>query len=211
MLFLYYQMNCGTVTTPSTVIGMIFAIFITVLYTPIVVSQIIKRAKKRAPTHRLALQSLDPSTELRLLLCVHGTENIPSSINFMEISKGSADPGILVYVTDMIELTDEISATIEREEGVHTTSVKDKKVMEMREKVTDSFQNYVLDNGEEGITLKRTMALSTINNMPQDICFLAEDLMVALIILPFHRIQRQDGTLDGGNQGFRYVNRKVLN
>lgn len=188
---------------------MIIAIFLTVLYTPLVVICIIKRARKRAPTHRLALQSLDPSSELRILLCVHGPHNVPASINFVEISKGATDPGILVYVTDMIELTDDISATLERDEGVHTATVKDKGVMDMREKVTNSFQNYVLDNGER-ITLKRTMALSTINDMPQDICVLAEDLMIALIILPFHRIQRHDGTLDGGNQGFRYVNRKVM-
>lgn len=202
-------MGCGSVTSISSVIGMIIAIFITVLYTPSVVAQIIKRAKKRVPTHRLALQSIDPSSELRILLCVHGTHNVPASINFVEISKGSADPGILVYVTDMIELTNDISVTLEKDEGVQTATVKEKEVMEMREKITNSFQAHVLDSGE-GITLKRTMALSTINNMPQDICILAEDLMVALIILPFHRGQRHDGTLDGGNQGFRYVNRKVI-
>jgi hypothetical protein len=92
---------------------------------------------------------------------------------------------------------------------MHTATVKDREIMEMREKITNSFQAHVLDSGE-GITLKRTLALSTINNMPRDICILAEDMMVALVILPFHRVQRQDGTLDGGNQGFRYVNRKVM-
>ncbi|XP_058762844.1 cation/H(+) antiporter 28-like [Vicia villosa] len=202
-------MSCGVATTVSTGIGMIFAIFFTILYMPSVVALIIKRARKRSPTHRLALQSLDPSSELRILLCVHGPQNVPASISFVEITKGGADPGILVYVADMIELTNEISVNLEKDEGVHTATVKDKEVMEMREKITNSFQAHVAENGE-GITLKRTMALSTINNMPQDICVLAEDLMVALVILPFHRFQRQDRTLDGGNQGFRYVNRKVL-
>lgn len=201
-------MSCGAATTVSTGIGMIFAIFFTILYMPSVVALIIKRAKKRSPTHRLALQSLDPSSELRILLCVHGPQNVPASISFVEITKGGADPGVLVYVADMIELTNEISVNIEKDEGVHTATVKDKEVMEMREKITNSFQAHVAENAE-GITLKRTMVLSTINNMPQEICVLAEDLMVALVILPFHRLQRQDRTLDGGNQGFRYVNRKV--
>lgn len=188
---------------------MIIAIFFTLVHAPTVVGNIIKRARKRAPTHRMALQLLDPTSELRILLCVNGPQNIPSSINFMEISRGSSDPGILVYVADMIELTDEISATLERDEGIHTAIVKDKEVMDMRDQVTYSFQNYVAENSD-GITLKRTMALSTINNMPQEICVLAEDLMIALIILPFHRSQRLEGTFDGGNQGFRYVNRKVM-
>ena len=97
---------------------------------------------------------------------------------------------------------------MESGEGVQTSTIKDKAVIEMREQITNSFQAYV-DNDGDGITLKRTMALSTIHNMAQNICVLAEDLMIALIILPFHRTQRQDGKLDAGNPGFRYVNRKV--
>ncbi|CAL0326189.1 unnamed protein product [Lupinus luteus] len=200
-------MHCGANT--STGIGMIIAIFFTVVHGPAVVTNIIKRARKRAPSHHMTLQLLDPTSELRILLCLHGPQNVPSSINFMEISRGSSDPGILVYVADMIELTDDISATLDKDEGVLKTTVKDKEVMDMRDQVTNSFQTYIAENSD-GITLKRTMALSTINNMPQDICVLAEDLMIALIILPFHRSQRPEGTLEGGNQGFRYVNRKVL-
>ncbi|TKY49609.1 Cation/H(+) antiporter 28 [Spatholobus suberectus] len=200
--------GCGA-TSISTGIVMVIAAFLTALPVPAIAANIIKRAKKRAPTHRLALQLLDPSSELRILLCVQGPQNVPASINLVEITKGTADAGIVVYVTDMIELTSEISDTLERDEGVHTATVKDKEVMDMRNQVTNSFQACVVEN-DDGITLKRTMALSTINNMPQDICILAEDLMIALIILPFHRSQREDGKLDGGNSGFRYMNRKVL-
>lgn len=199
-------MDCGA--TISTGIVMVIATFFTVVPAPTVVKHIIKRARKRAPTHRMALELLDPSSDLRILLCVHGPDNVPASINFMEISRGTKDPGILVYVADMIELTDEIAATLERGEGLQTTTVKDKEVLEMRDKVTSLFQAYVTEDGD-AITLNRTLALSTINNMAQDICLLAEDLMIALIILPFHRSQRTDGKLDGGNQGFRYVNKKV--
>ncbi|KAL5143445.1 Cation/H(+) antiporter 28 [Glycine soja] len=174
-----------------------------------IVAHIIKRARKRAPTHSNALQLLDPLSELRILLCLHGLDNVPASINFMEISRGSADSSILVYVAEIIELTDQIAATLESGEGVHTTTIKDKQVIEMREQITSSFQAYV-DRDGNGITFKRSLAVSTITSMAQNICVLAEDLMIALIILPFHRYQRQDGKLDGGNPGFRYVNRKLL-
>lgn len=201
------QMSCGSDATSG--IALVIAIFFTVVHAPAVVAHIIKRAKKKLPMHRMSLQLLDPSSELRILLCLHGPENISASINFMEISRGKSDPGILVYVTEMIELTDQIAVTVERGEGVETTNVKDKDIVQMRDQITSSFQGYLNDDGG-GITLKRTMAVSTINNMAQDICTLAEDLMIALIILPFHRSQTSDGKLDGGNQGFRYVNRKVM-
>nr|KYP67939.1 K(+)/H(+) antiporter 13 [Cajanus cajan] len=205
--FQIYMINCGS--TISAGIMSVIATFLTVVHAPIIVAHIIKRARRRAPTHTMALQLLDPSSELRILLCVHGPPNVPASINFMEISRGTTEPGLLVYLAEIIELTDQIEATVETGEGIHASTVRDKAVIEMREQVTSSFKAY-LDNDGDGITLKRSLAISTINNMAQNICSLAEELMIALIILPFHRSQRQDGKLDGGNQGFRYVNRKLL-
>lgn len=188
---------------------MVIAIFFTVVHAPSVVAQIIKRARRRAPTHRMSLQLLDPLSELRILLCLHGPQNVRTTINFIEICRGTADPGIMVYITDMIELTDQIAATLVKEEGKNTMTVTDKAVTDMRDQITAVVQAYVEEN-ENGITLKRLLALSNFNGMPQDICILAEDSMVALIILPFHKTQRADGTLDAGHSGFRYVNRKVM-
>lgn len=205
-------MGCSTST--SSGIALVIAIFFTVVHAPTVVAHIIKRAKKKVPNHRMALQLLDPSSELRMLMCLHGPDNIPASINLMEISRGTADPGILIYVAEMIELSDQIAATVDRSEGIATTTVKDKEVVEMRDQISSAFQEYLDggggDGGGDGITLKRTLAVSTFNNMAKDICSLAEDLMIALIILPFHRSQCKDGKLDDGNQGFRFVNRKVM-
>ncbi|KAJ8899213.1 hypothetical protein K2173_012389 [Erythroxylum novogranatense] len=209
-VFLAVVASIYDIISTSTCISIILTILLTVVHTPSVVLQIIKRARKRAPTHRRALQLLDASNELRIQLCVHGQHNVPSTINLVEISRGTPDPGILVYVTDMIELTDEIAATlVQSSEGMNTVTVTDKEVTKMRDQITKRFQNYV-DENSEGITLRRMLALSTFNNMAQDVCVLAEDLMVSLLILPFHKKQLPDGTLDGGHPGFRYVNRKVL-
>ncbi|KAK9283621.1 hypothetical protein L1049_011871 [Liquidambar formosana] len=195
--------------TTTTGIVIIIVFFLTVIYTPSVVSYIIERAKKRSPNQKMALQWLDPLNELRILQCLHGLQNVPSTISFMEISRGTADPGTVVYVTDMIELTEQVAATLVHREGVEAVTVSDKEVTEMRDQITRAVQNYLQENSE-GITLRRMLALSTINNMHQDVCILAEDLMVSLIILPFHNFRRADGELEQIHPGFRYVNRKVL-
>ncbi|XP_024025935.1 cation/H(+) antiporter 28 [Morus notabilis] len=208
-IYLAIATNTAGKTSTSTSTVMIIGIFFTVVYVPSIVAQIIKRARKRAPTHRMALQLLDPANELRILLCLHGPQNVPSTINFMEISRGIANPGIVVYVTDMIELTNEIAATLVKGDGPDTVTVTDKAVVEMRNQVTAAVEAYV-DQDSDGIMLRRMLALSTFSGLPQDVCILAEDLMVALIILPFHKSLHADGTLDGGHSGFRYVNRKVL-
>ncbi|KAA8515667.1 hypothetical protein F0562_018722 [Nyssa sinensis] len=198
------------IITVSTSIAMIFATFLTIIYTPLVVANIIERARKRSPTQRMTLQWLDPLHELRILLCLHGPQNVPSAINFMEISRGPVEPGIRVYVTEMVELTDRIAATLAKGEGMDALTVTDQTVVNMREEVTNAVKASLNENGE-GIHLQRMLALATINNMHQDICILAENLLVSLVILPFHKDQQADGKLKPGHSGFRHVNRKVIN
>lgn len=195
-------------TSISTSITMVFATFLTIIYAPLVVANIIQRARKRSPTQRMALQWLSPSTELRILLCLHGTQHISSAVNFIGISRGPSDPGIMVFVTDMVELTDKIAASLAHTQGVDTVTVTDPTVVEMREQITNGINGYLNDDGD-GITLRRMLALSTLNSMHQDVCILAEDLMVSLIILPFHKQQVEGGRLNMGHPGFRHVNRKV--
>ncbi|XVF79640.1 hypothetical protein PTKIN_Ptkin15bG0005300 [Pterospermum kingtungense] len=192
----------------TTCISMVIIIFLSIVHTPFVVKHIIERARKRVPIHRRALQSLDPSSQLRIMLCLHGTHNLPSTINLMEISRGSPDPGLLVHVTDMIELTDQIAATLVQPEGVDKI-ITDKSVTEMRDQITCAFEAYVDENGD-GIKLSRTLALSTFGAMAQNLSVLAEDLMVSLILLSFHKRLNENGKLDEGNPGFRHVNRKLL-
>jgi len=188
--------------------AMLVGIFLTIIFKPLVVAQIIERARKRSPTQRMALQWLDPTNELRILLCLQGPQNVTSAINFMEISRGTPDPGITVYVTDMIELTDRIASTVAHGEGMDAVTVTDQGVMDMRENITKEIQTY-LDEDGEGINLRRTLALATINNLHQDISILAEDLLVSLLVVPFHKHQQADGKLNIGHSGFRHVNRKV--
>ncbi|KAL3516476.1 hypothetical protein ACH5RR_023378 [Cinchona calisaya] len=197
------------ITSISTSIAMVFSTLLTVIYAPLIVAKIIERARKCSPTQRMALQWLHPSNELRILLCLRGSQNVMSAINFMEISRGSADPGLMVYITDMIELTEKIAASLTHSQGVDVVAVTDPDVLEMREHITNAIHAY-LSEDKDGINQQRMLALSTINNMHQDVCILAEDLHVSLIVLPFHKHQEVDGRLSAGHSGFRHVNRKVL-
>ncbi|GMI73910.1 cation/hydrogen exchanger 28 [Hibiscus trionum] len=196
----------------TTCTSIVIVIFLSVVHTPVVVKHIIERARKRVPIQRMALQWLDPSSELRILLCLQGPHNLDSAINLVEISRGRPEPGLLVHVTDMIELTEQIAAAMAPGEGVDNITITDTSITEMRDQITHGFQTYIDEKRGSGgaIKLSRVLALSTFNNMPQDLCGLAEDLMVSLILLPFHKILNANGTLDEGHPGFRYVNRKLL-
>lgn len=200
------QMN---LTTVSTSIVMVFSILFTIIHAPLIVAKIIERARKRSPTQRMAIQGLHPSNELKILLCLRDCEHVATTINLMEISRGLAEPGILVFLTDMVELTDKVAVTLSHNQGNEIT-ISDPEIKKMRENIDNSFKMYMNEQEGEGIQLKRKLALATIHNMHQDICILAEDLLVSFIILPFHKqTERIDGKLNNGHSGFRHINRKV--
>ncbi|CAN4089894.1 unnamed protein product [Withania somnifera] len=201
-----YRMN---IISTSTSISLVFVTFLTIIYTPVVVAKIIECARRRSPTQKMALEWLNPPNEIRILLCIRSPQDVSSAINFMEISRGPTNPGIMVYLTDMVDLTDKIAATLTQGVGVDAMTVTDPTVVEMRDKITKDVSAYLRENGK-GVNLQRMMALSTINDMHQDISILAEDLFVHLVILPFHKNQEENGRLQVGNSGFRHINRKVL-
>ncbi|KAI3683031.1 hypothetical protein L1987_83508 [Smallanthus sonchifolius] len=183
---------------------MILVSFLTFIYAPMVVKNIIARARKRSPTQRMALQWLNPSIELRVVLCIHGPENIGSAINFMEISQGSKEPKMTVYVNDMIELTETSASTLAQGDGVDAMAITDEGILEMRENITNTINNHI------NIDVRRTLTLCSLATMHQDICSLAEDLTVSMIILPFHKNQQPEGRFNTNQLGFRNVNKKVL-
>nr|GMD74278.1 cation/H(+) antiporter 28 [Ipomoea batatas] len=192
-------------------LSVVFMTFLTIVYTPLVVAKIIGWARKRSPTRKMALQWLNASDGLRILLCLRGKQNVSCAINFIEISRGTVDPGITIYLADMIELTDRVAATVTTNQGgVDAVTITDPEVIRMRDEINSSVQDYISSEFSDGITVKQMMALSTLNSMHQDVCILAEDLRAHMVVMPFHKNRMPDGRLDTGNSGFRHVNRKVL-
>ncbi|MCL7038358.1 hypothetical protein MKW94_005102 [Papaver nudicaule] len=206
-----YALGENLVTTGTYIMLVLLAMF-TIALIPLVVKVMVEGAsRKRSPYRRMTLQHIDPSTELRILLGIHGPQNIPSMINIMEVSRGNKATRIGVYVTDMIEIND-CNSTIfvpEADSSLENTTMADESVVNMREQITNAILSYIEESGK-GINVQRLLAISTFANMHQDLCNLAEAVQASLLILPFHRNQRPDGKMDGVHHGFRYVNRKVL-
>uniref|UniRef100_A0A7N0UR47 Cation/H+ exchanger domain-containing protein n=1 Tax=Kalanchoe fedtschenkoi TaxID=63787 RepID=A0A7N0UR47_KALFE len=175
----------------STGLMIILSCVFTLLYSPFVIKSIISRAKKQAPNQNMALQFLDPSAQLKLMLCIIKPQNVAAAINLMHISRGLAQQDIGVYLIDMVESTGDTRV----EEGV------------VRDTIAKEVTACRID---DRIDIKNKMVVSTLNTMPNDICELAENLGVSLIVLPFHRVQMPDGKLDETHSGYYLVNKKIL-
>ena len=192
-------------------IMVLMALFTTFITTPLVMAvyKPDKRTSKGDYKHR-TIDRKNPNAELRMLVCFHSTNNIATMINLVEASRGTTGKreGLCVYAMHLMELTERSSAIL----MVHKAR---KNGLPFWNKVLPSGSNQVIVAFEAFGQLSRVFvrpmtAISAMSDIHEDICTSAERKRAAIIILPFHKHQRLDGTLESGRSEFGTVNRKVL-
>ena len=157
----------------------------------------------------MGLQHHDPSGELRLVVGLHGPQDVSTLVCLMEALRCGGE--LAAYAVDMVQLTDQMAAAIVKSRGFDGVTVVDEEVSEMRKLIGEVLDAYQAEcGGPGGVRVRQLLALSSFPDMHNDICICAEDAMAALVLLPFHKAQRVDGSMDAGHFGFRLVNQKVL-
>ncbi|KAH0646051.1 hypothetical protein KY284_033935 [Solanum tuberosum] len=199
----------GVLNDQTFAIMVLMALFTTFITTPIVIS--IYRPAKLAVTkykHR-TIERKDTSKQVRILSCFYSTRNIPTLINLIEVSRGTAKKeGLRVYAMHLMELSERSSAIL----MVHKVKRNGLPFWNKGE-VSDSNQVVVAFETFEHlskVSIRPTTAISPMNSMHEDIITSAENKRVAMIILPFHKHQRLDGHFETTRTDLRHVNRKVL-
>lgn len=191
----------------SFAIMVIVAVVMTGIITPIVTS-IYKPARRFLPYKRRTIQKSKPDSEFRALVCVHTPRNVPTIINLLEASHPTKRSPICVYVLHLVELTGRASAML----IVHNTRKSGRPALNRTQAQSDhiinAFENYEQHTG--CVTVQPLTAISPYSSMHEDICNLAEDKRVALIIIPFHKHQTVDGGMEATNPAFRMVNQNLL-
>ncbi|KAH0646510.1 hypothetical protein KY284_034394 [Solanum tuberosum] len=198
----------GVLNDQTFAIIVLMALFTTFITTPIVVS-VYKPAKLAITEYKhRTIERKDTSKQLRILTYFHSTRSLPTMINLIEASRGTAKKGLRVYAMHLMELSERSSAIL----MVHKARKNGLPFWKKRE-VSDSNQIVVAFETFEHlskVSIRPTTAISPMNSMHEDIIAGAEGKRVAMIILPFHKRQRIDGHLETTRDGLRHVNRRVL-
>ncbi|KAF5201830.1 Cation/H(+) antiporter like [Thalictrum thalictroides] len=190
------------------------ALFTTFITTPSVMA-VYKPARGIAPYIHRRLQTdspIDNKKELRILACVHGAGNVPSLINLIESTRGGTKKSPLkLYVMHMVELTERSSSIVmvQRVRRNGLPFFNSRRKGDSLDRVAVAFQAY----GQLGRVKVRPMtAISALSTMHEDVCQVAEDKRVTMMILPFHKRGNIDGDVEMENMGpaWRSVNQKVL-
>ncbi|XBI83029.1 hypothetical protein VPH35_091591 [Triticum aestivum] len=213
----YFHIYCalaafeaGIIFTDKSFMAIIFMVALNVAVTPMVGMGIASWARRSVQWRLMGLQHHDPSTELRLVAGLRGPQEVPTLAFLMESLRWGAGNGeIACYAVDMVQLTDQTASSTVKSGGLDGVTVVDEEVSEMRKLIGEALDAYQAECGGK-VKVRRLLALSSFPDMHSDLCICAEDAMAALILVPFHKTQCLDGTMDGGHFGFRLVNQKVL-
>lgn len=191
-------------------IMVLMALFTTFITTPLVMA-VYKPAKKGSTAvykHR-TIERKNSNTQLRILACFHSSRNIPSIINLLEASRGTEKrEGLCIYAMHLMELSERSSAIL----MVHKAR---RNGLPFWNKGLRSDSNQVVVAFEafrqlSRVSVRPMTSISSLSDMHEDICTTGERKRAAIIILPFHKHQRLDGSLETTRTDFRGVNLKVL-
>ena len=186
----------------------LMALFTTFITTPTVMA-IYKPARGiSGRTHRkLCELSPNVSDELRLLACVHDQGNVPSIMSLIESTRSTKKSFLKVFVMEPVEITGRTSSIPLFNRFRHGPCY---------DRIAEGFQ---ADSQLGRVTVQPATRISSLPRMHEDVCHVAEEKRVVMIILPFHKQWRKidDGDGNGTREAlenvdhvWRGVNRSVL-
>lgn len=191
-------------------IMVLMALFTTFITTPLVVAVYgpAKRVRRDDYKNR-TIERENPNTQLRILACYHSARNIPSMVNLLEASRGSErHEGLCVYAMHLMELSERSSSILmvhkARENGLPFWNKG------QRSDSDHFFVAFEAYRQLSRVSIRPMRAISSISGMHEDICSTAETKRAAIIIIPYHKHHRVDGSLETTRNDFRGINRKVL-
>ncbi|KAJ6701370.1 hypothetical protein OIU74_012682 [Salix koriyanagi] len=199
----------------SFAILVLMALFTTFITTPTVMA-IYKPARggSSSGTHRKLgdlTTTKDAGDELRILACAYGPGNVPSLISLIESTRSTKKSQLRLFIMHLVELTERPSSItmVQRARKNGLPFINRSSRGEWHDRVSGAFQAY---SHLGRVSVRPMTEISALATMHEDICQVAENKRVAMIILPFHKQWRGEGdeSMENMGHGWRGVNRRVL-
>ncbi|URE07741.1 Sodium/hydrogen exchanger family [Musa troglodytarum] len=186
-------------------IMVLMALFTTFITTPIVMG-IYKPAGRAAPYKHRTIERSDKNSELRVLACFHGLRNVPTMINLAEISRGIRHRRLTLYAMHLMELSERSSAI----SMVHKARRNGLPFWNRRDNTDHMVVAFEAYRQLSAVAILPMTAISDLDTMHEDIVASALQKRAALILLPFHKMQQLDGTLESVGHAYHLINQRVL-
>ncbi|XP_022153450.1 cation/H(+) antiporter 15-like [Momordica charantia] len=151
------------------------------------------------------IQSIKPEAEFRVVACVHSTRNVYGLIHLLGASNPTKQSPLLVFAIHLVELAGRATAMLIVHGQCKASSAKAKV---QTDHIINAFDKF--ESEHNGVTIHSLTAVSPYATMHDDICGIAAEKRVHLILVPFHKQPTLDGGLEDGNPSIGIVNNNVM-
>ncbi|GMH11216.1 hypothetical protein Nepgr_013057 [Nepenthes gracilis] len=203
--FILVKESEGQVLSKDSFAVLIFLSIVAAIIVPLAVKRLYIPSRKYAGYQKRNILHCKINDELRILGCIYRPDNIAAIINLLQICSPTKESPIAAYALHLMKLVGRshpvfISHDLQRKRSSNRTYSED---------VVWAFDRFE-HNNRGVISVSVFTAVSPPKSMHEDICTLALDKHASLIVLPFHRKLRIDGSVDSEDQGQRALNTSVL-
>ncbi|KAG7037023.1 Cation/H(+) antiporter 15, partial [Cucurbita argyrosperma subsp. argyrosperma] len=194
LLFMIDQKSYAMMVVAMMVVTGTISPIVKIIYNP--------SKKYKSTSRRRTIEHASPSGELRLLVCIHHHDNTPSIINLLEVSNPTIKSPIYFYLLHLLQLTGRASPLfIDHQNGSHHDSQRFNPII-------NAFQIYQKYNYDK-VSMNAFTSIAPYVSMHDDVCMLALEKRVAMVIVPFHEWRTVNGIMESMNQ-IRGVNKNIL-
>ena len=200
MPFVFWQL----IDDESFTIMSISLVLMTGITTPLV--KFLYKPSKRYISHkRRTIQHTHLETELRMMAGIYSQYQTPSIINLLELSNPTAKSPICFYVVQLLELIGRSAPLL----ITHRPDRKSSAQKQGSDHMINAFRLYEESN-EGAVVVNLFTAVSPYVTMHHEICSLASEKRVSLVIIPFHKQWSSNTEMEELPRPIRSVNQQVL-
>ncbi|XP_062086691.1 cation/H(+) antiporter 15-like [Humulus lupulus] len=140
-------------------------------------------SKKYASSKRRTIEhASENDSELRMLACIHRQDNTPSIIHLLQLSNPTMKKPICFYVVHLIRLVGRSSALL----ITHRPGKRKSSHSIHSSHIINAFHHF--EEGNEGkVIITAITAMAPSASMHNDVCTLAMEKRVSMVIIPFHK------------------------
>ncbi|KAL4379457.1 hypothetical protein GQ457_02G012800 [Hibiscus cannabinus] len=153
---------------------------------------------------RSVLQSR-PHSQLRVLVCIHEEQNVPSAINLLATLNPCKHSPIVVYMLHIIELKGVASPLLIPQKKTRRVSPKTRG----SGPVIDAFRNFA-ETHAGLVSVFPFISVSPPQTMHDDVCEIALEKGTSLVIIPFYKKFHVGGAVYLSKKSLKIANQNVL-
>ncbi|KAE9587738.1 hypothetical protein Lal_00022011 [Lupinus albus] len=154
---------------------------------------------------RCSIQCTKHESELRVMVCIHNNENIPTIINLLEASHASSESSVVaiaLILTELLGRSRPLLVAHQHHETLRSASCSSAQI-------DNALRQYARQN-EGCASVYSFTSMSEYDTMHGDICRISLEMGANILILPFHKRWEIDGSVEVISRSIQTMNIRVL-